>query len=139
VPHGAQPRRANQIGITLIELMIVVCIVAILAAIAIPNYRQYVLRSNRTDATAALMRVAAAQEKFYLQNNTYTTNVALLINTTTSERGWYNLVINPGNNTAFTVTATPVAGRVQASDTTCTSFTLNQAGVRGASAPECWR
>ena len=46
---------------TLIELMIVVAIVAILAAVALPAYRGYVLRSNRTEATATLLRVQAAQ------------------------------------------------------------------------------
>jgi type IV pilus assembly protein PilE len=63
--------RFNSRGVTLIELMIVIIVVAVLASIAIPSYRQYVLRSHRTEAKAALMNVAAAQEKFYLQNNTY--------------------------------------------------------------------
>jgi type IV pilus assembly protein PilE len=144
LPHGARHGRANQTGVTLIELMIVVCIVAILAAVAIPNYRAYVLRSNRTDATSALMRVAAAQEKFYLQRNTYTTDATALLGRNTSERGWYTITIVPGAagiTTSYTATAAPVAGQVQASDTTCTSFTLTQSGVRGpsSSATECWR
>ena len=64
-------------GMTLIELMIVVAIVALLASIAVPSYRQYVLRANRTEATTALLQLAAAQEKFYLQNNTYAGNALI--------------------------------------------------------------
>ena len=63
----------RQQGVTLIELVVVVVIVGILASIAIPSYRNYVLRANRTEGRAALLALATAQEKFYLQCNTYTT------------------------------------------------------------------
>lgn len=128
-------------GMTLIELMIVVAIIAIIASIAIPSYRNYVIRSQRTDATTALLRLAAAQEKFYLQNNTYTTNETL-VGGATSERGWYAIDVTAANATAFSATATPVAGEPQASDSRCTSFTITETGQRDA-APgglaECWR
>jgi type IV pilus assembly protein PilE len=143
-------------GVTLLELMIVVVIVAILAGIAIPNYRQYVMRANRSDATAALLRIASAQEKVYLQANTYTNNLTaapptgLGVQGGVSEHGWYTLTIaNPavGDLTnGFTATATPVAGTVQAADTRCASFTINETGQRTASdsasalsTAECWR
>ena len=58
-------------GFTLIELMVVVLVAAILAGFAVPSYQNYVLRSGRTDATVALLKLAAAQEKFYLQNGVY--------------------------------------------------------------------
>ena len=61
-------------GFTLMELMITLAIVALLAAIAVPSYREYIIRSNRIDATSALLKIAAAQEKFFLQNNSYATN-----------------------------------------------------------------
>jgi len=67
--------KRNQTGVTLLELMTVVLVIGILSAIAIPSYRQYTMRAQRSDATAALLRIASAQEKFYLQNNTYTTTV----------------------------------------------------------------
>ena len=69
--------KSKSSGVTLIELMIVVAIVAVLAAVAIPSYRSYLLRSHRAEAKAALLNLAAAQEKFYLQNNTYAANAAL--------------------------------------------------------------
>ncbi len=61
---------------TLVELLTVMVIVAILASIAIPSYRRYLVRTNRSDAKTALMQLQAAQEKFYLQNNAYTDKVA---------------------------------------------------------------
>jgi type IV pilus assembly protein PilE len=65
-------------GVTLIELMIVVVIVSILAAIAYPSYRQYVQRAKRTEAKAALLQIATNQERHYLDNNEYTTDMRLL-------------------------------------------------------------
>ena len=60
-------------GITLLELMIVVVIVSILAAVAYPNYRQFAARAKRNEAKAMLLEIAAAQERFYLQNSQYGT------------------------------------------------------------------
>lgn len=143
-------------GITLIELMIVVVVVSILAAIAVPSYRNYVLRAQRSDATAALLRVSAAQEKFYLRNNTYTTDVtAAGLNLApaaplTSEHGWYTIGVAAGPSgdltRDFTATAAVVAGGAQATDSRCASFSINERGVRAAltsgnqdSTEECWR
>ena len=65
-------------GVTLVELMIVIVIVGILAALALPNYRQYVAKAKRNEAKAALMQIATLQERFYLQNNTYTQDLTQL-------------------------------------------------------------
>lgn len=134
--------RSTSRGVTLIELMIVIVVVAILASIAIPSYRQYVLRSHRTEAKTALMNLAAAQEKFYLQNNTYTDELTdappdgLGIPSTT-ENGNYTIAITAGSDaTAFSATATATGG--QAQDTRCASFTINQAGVKTATNADCW-
>ena len=64
-------------GVTLIELMVVILVLAILASIAVPSYRRYVMRSNRTEATAALLQLRIAQEKFFLQNGQYADDGAL--------------------------------------------------------------
>jgi len=131
-------------GMTLIELMIVVAIVALLAAIAVPSYRQYVLRANRTEATTALLQLAAAQEKFYLQNNTYAGNALLAVAppaglglSATTAGGRYTVAITAANAAAFSATAT--AAGAQAADTTCATFTINQAGARTATSANCWR
>lgn len=62
----------KQRGFTLIELMIVVAIVGILAAVVMPGYRNYVLESQRQDTMGKLLQVAQLQERFYLNNVTYT-------------------------------------------------------------------
>ena len=66
----------RQRGVTLIELVIVTIIVGILAAIAIPSYRSYVLRSQRSDAKDAVLALATQQEKHYLQCNRYAAAIA---------------------------------------------------------------
>jgi type IV pilus assembly protein PilE len=144
----------RQQGVTLIELVVVMVIVGILAAIAIPSYRNYVMRSQRSDAKDALLALATQQEKHYLQCNTYGTTLAAATNcaagnvqgAATSKNGWYALAITAGSATAFTVTATASAGQNQFQDTTCRTFTVTQAGVRSATdaggadtTAECWR
>ena len=130
-------------GFTLIELMIVVVVVAILAAIAIPSYRQYVLRTNRTEAKRTLLNVAAAQEKFYLQNNSYAGSSALTMTPPaglgiqgTTEHGHYTVAINGADAATFSATAIAQGG--QAQDSRCASFTINQAGAKTATNADCW-
>jgi len=135
-------------GFSLIELMIALLIVAIVAAIAIPGYRNYVMRANRNDATAALMKIAAAQEKFYLQNNTYTNNLddppPAGLGIPTTDNGYYTLAVAfvGGPTVGFVATATVDAGGPQAADVACTTFTINHQDVR-TSTPDgidvCWR
>jgi type IV pilus assembly protein PilE len=136
-----------QNGVTLIELIVVVVIVGILAAIAVPSYRQYVIRSQRADAKAALLALATAQEKFYLQCNAYATEIGdtndcaagQVAFPTTSEKGWYDLSIVAGVAASdFVVRATPVAGGQQAADTTCAFFQVTGTGVRTATNAKCW-
>ncbi len=147
-------RKARQRGVTLIELVVVIMIVGILAAVAIPSYRNYVVRSQRADAKDALLALATQQEKHYLQCNTYATTIDVATNCAAGElqapdvskNGWYQLDIPNGNATAFTVRATAVNGENQWQDTACRTFTVDQAGVRTAAedggadnTAECWQ
>lgn len=140
----SSPRRSA--GVTLIELMIVVVILGIMASVALPAYRDYVVRADRAEATSTLMQIAAAQEKWYLQNNTYTPNLALLGFDPTTENGKYTLAINVGNVTNFQVQANAAAG--QADDDDCPVFGIDEAGFRyggpgpigvATNDPDCWR
>lgn len=147
--------RGRSAGITLIELLIVVIVIGILASVAVPSYRNYVMRANRTDATAALLRVASAQEKFYLQNNTYATNAQLAtappagLGITGTERGYYTLQITSASASGFTATASAPATSGQYQDTNCRSFSITETGARSATnaggatsaaiTAECWR
>jgi type IV pilus assembly protein PilE len=127
--------------------MVVIVILGALAAIGIPTYRQYMQRTHRTEAKSALLRLAAEQERFYLQNNTYSNNFAAL-NTPTgrSVNGVYTLAIPVANITNFTLVATPTAGGGtngvnQTTDAECASFTINEQGVRTATPDpngRCW-
>lgn len=138
--------RITNRGVTLIELMIVIIIVAILASIAIPGYRQYVLRAHRTEAKSALLNLASAQERFYLQNNRYATDderatapPAGLGIANDTENGWYTLSIEvDDDDNPQEWTATADAAGTQASDSTCAEFSLSSAGVKDASSTKCW-
>ena len=129
------PRMA---GMTLIELMVVVVVIGVLAAFAIPSYRQYSIRAQRTDAKTALLQLATNQERFYLQNNSYTNDLnALGFPAAESENGLYTLNVGIANVNTFQATATLVGN----ADPECLSFTLNAQGVRTAAPDpntECW-
>lgn len=143
--EGKQENSAQSAGFTLLELLIVIAVFSIIMSMSIAGYRQYITRANRVDATALLLRVAAAQERFYLEQNTYTDDMAALgFPNALSERGYYALTVNPalgGLVVGYTATATVVDGESQSDDTKCQDMTINESGLRN-SAPEdpevCW-
>ena len=109
--RGVPRRRAA--GVTLIELIVVVGIVALLATVAVPSYRQYTMRAHRTEAKAALLRLAANQERFYLQNNRYSLDPDVLgFVGGLSEQGVYTLAIDTaaGVTQDWIAAATPTPG-----------------------------
>ncbi|WP_313024666.1 type IV pilin protein [Pseudomonas lopnurensis] len=134
-----------QTGFTLIELMIVVAIIGILAAIAYPSYDEYVKRGNRTEGQALLSDASARQERYFAQNNTYITSDADIAKLglksgNVSETGKYELTVSEENGDGgYTLTAEQKFG-----DTKCGNLTLNALGAKGRSGSgksveECWR
>jgi len=134
----------NTRGFTLIELMIVIVIVGILFAFALPSYERSVLRGHRADAQGILFDISARQERFLAQNNTYTTDIntaaGLNMGTTTSNNGYYNLTVAACGGgaiaTCYLLTATATGG--QATDTDCATITLTSTGVTSGTTANCW-
>ncbi len=139
---GAQNRGGT--GFTLIELMIVLAVIAIITAVALPSFVESIQRGRRSDAQIALVEIAALQDKFRNNNMTYSTALGSLPYPAVSPEQYYQLaIIGTVTGTFFTARATPQG--TQASDADCAVFTLTSTNVRnvvdsgGADNTEsCW-
>jgi type IV pilus assembly protein PilE len=141
--QGAAP------GFTLIELMITVAIIAILAAVAMPSYQDYVRKGRRADAQAFLQEVVARQQHFLLDRRAYASGAIDAATSATppglgmtlpaSISTYYTVALATDNTAAppsFTVTATPTG--TQASEK-CGTLTIDQRGTKTASGTgTCW-
>lgn len=130
-------------GFTLIELMIVVVVIAILAAIGFPAYQDYVRRARRADGKELLLRIQVEEEKFRTNNTTYTSTLGaggLGITSNGSTDGYYTVSIAAGATaTAFSLSAAATSKGNQTADTACTPLTLaSNAGVVTKGPPGCW-
>lgn len=101
-------------GFTLIELMIVVAIVAILGMIAVPAYNNSTIKARRSDGQTALMDVMAREERYFTERNTYTTSLAALPASATSQEGFYTIsaaACGSGVTSCVILTATAQGGQ----------------------------
>lgn len=133
-----------QVGFTLIEIMIVVAIIGILAAIAYPSYDEYVKRGNRTEGQALLSDASARQERYFAQNNAYVTSNGDIAKLglkggNKSETNKYTLTVSKvDEDGGYTLTA-----EQEFNDSKCGDLTLDARGKKGntgsKSVQDCWR
>ncbi|MDR2871328.1 MAG: prepilin-type N-terminal cleavage/methylation domain-containing protein [Xanthomonadaceae bacterium] len=141
MPRTGSHKRRSVKGFTLTELLIVIAVVAVLAAVALPMYQDSTRKSRRAAVKAEMLEYVQAAERFRTTNNTFV-GFALPTNFSPRERNaataFYQLAIGNLATASFTITATPING--QASDV-CGTLTINQANVKTNSSGDfnqCW-
>ena len=144
-------RQQRILGVTMLELLIVVAIISMIASFAYPTYLGYVAEAKRTAATSALMQVADRQQQFFMDRKSYASDLndlgygadPLIIkddgstSIATDLQSIYSISLSGVAGATYTITAVPLHGQL-VRDSYCGSLTLDQAGVRGSTGANCW-
>lgn len=139
----ASPRHTR--GVTLIELMIAMAIVAILVGVAYPSYMDSVRKGRRADAQAVMLEAAQFMERFATENLRYDQTlagvaVALPAQLSKAPRDGstqhYTISLQVATQSTYTLRAVPTGSML---NDACGTMTLTDAGVKGAVKTDCWR
>lgn len=135
-------------GVTLLELLLVLVIVSVIASLALPAYRQHILRVHRSEAMTALLQLQLAEEKFYLRHGAYSDDIFSAppdgLGLQASGMARYQLsAAVAANGQSFIATATPTSTGGQDADRECLAFSIDARGRRAVSgardARHCWK
>ena len=136
-------------GITLLELLVVLTLVGIVSALAVPSFQRQLIRTHRTEAMTALLTLQGAEEAFYLQHGRYTSSVVaakpagLGLSPRSSSNRYLLSVAVATDGQSYVATAAPVPDGGQAADHECLAFSVDSAGRRSVSGTgdirHCWR
>ena len=141
-------------GVTLAELLTALVVLAVLAAIAIPLWRNHLMRVRRMDAISALVDLQTAQDNFFGQHARYASSAALgaappdgLGLKARSPRDFYTIELHTAaDGLSYTADASPNPHAGEAADTRCAHLSINHLGIRRATddagtdrSADCWR
>ena len=130
-PLGGNHMRRNSLGFTLLELMVAVAIIGILAPIAIPNYNNYLIKSNRSAAQQFMLSISNTQEQYLLDNRAYASTLGagglgMTVPDDVSRK--YSIALSGGgvaSPTSYQIIATAINGQVSDGD-----LTLDNTGAK---------
>lgn len=128
-------------GFTMMELLISIAIIGILAAIAIPSYRSYSLKSNRADGLQTALSIQLAEERYRMKNSSYGSLAQVWNGVGTSTGGYYTIAISNVSATTYTITLTAVGNQASDSEdgTSCSSLVLTYSNNAVTKTPSaCW-
>ena len=142
-----------QRGVTLTELLTVVAIISIVAAISYPSYEQFVIRAKRNAGTSMLLQIADLQQQYFMDNKRYASTLTNLgysgesimisddghVVSSGDDKRIYQISLSNTTATTYTLTATPQMRQAE-KDKSCANLTLTHAGEKGqsGSGTNCW-
>lgn len=133
------PRPREQSGLSLLEILVVITIIAVLLSLAIPSYQRYVQRGQRADAIRGLLEITACQERIRASSGYYNTGQCL----DNMNNDYYRFILEPVDQAASLVYKAKASPVDRASNDSCGSLSLDQSGTRGISGDPtrlaaCW-